>query len=357
VIADDIVARLRRETERTAIRARNGLRYVAGSEWAPVQPTPSDVVWRQGPVELRRYRSEAVRFAEPVLMFIGLVSRSYILDLHRDNSIARRLRDAGFDVYLLDWGAPTAADAGNTLETYTLRLLPRAVRAVLKHSARERLTMLGYCMGGNFALLALGAQRLPVRSLIVMATPVDFSALGGLAGAIRDRDLDPATLIDWTGNVPPQHLAAFFRIRKPTTDIVMYARLWENLWNDDYVESHQAMARWASEHVAFPGAAFRQVASQWLRDNAFKERRLRVAGRSVDLGEMRCPTLAILALGDDLVPPAAAQPITEVVGADELELLELEGGHAGLSAGRKAATTTVPALIDWLRRHSDPVHD
>lgn len=355
--AEDLAGRLRRETERTAIRARNGLRYVSGAEWAPPQPTPSEVVWRQAPAELRRYGSDAATYAEPVLLFIGLVSRAYILDLHEDNSLVRRLRDAGFDPYVLDWGQPTAADSGNTLETYVGRYLPRAFAAMLRESGAESATVLGYCMGGNLALLGLATQDLPVRSLITMATPIDFHALAGLAGAIAHRDLDPETLVDWTGNVPPQHLSAFFRARKPTAEVVMAARLWENLWNDRYVSSHQAMARWSREHVAFPGAAFRQVAKQWLRDNGWIEGRLRLAGRPVDLQAVRCPTFSILAKADDLVPPDAARPIAGLLGAEEFELLELEAGHAGMTASRKAATTTVPALVEWLQRHSTPKED
>ena len=349
-----LVARLKRETERTALRARNGLRYAAGAEWAPRQPTPSDVVWSQGTAELRRYRSDDVRYREPVVMFIGLVSRSYILDLHRENSVARRLRDAGLDVYLLDWGTPGPGDAANTLETYVQRYLPRALRAALAESRAEQASLLGYCMGGNLALLALASQELPVRSLVTMATPVDFTALPGLAGAIQRRGLDPASLVDWTGNVPPDHLSAFFRARKPTADIPNLARLWENLWDDERVESHQAMARWAREHVPFPGAAFRQVADQWLRENAFMTGRLRLAGRPVDLRAVRCPTLCILATRDDLVPPEAARPVGDLIAPDELELLELEAGHAGLTTSRKAATTTIPRLQAWLTRHNAP---
>jgi polyhydroxyalkanoate synthase len=292
--------------------------------------------------------------AEPVVMFIGLVSRSYILDLHRDNSLARKLLDAGLDVYVLDWGIPGPADSQNTLETYVHRYLPRALRAELARAGGRQASVLGYCMGGDLALLALGSQTLPVRSLVTMATPVDFSALPGLAGAIRERELDPDALVDWTGNVPPEHLAAFFRVRRPTADIPNLARLWENLWDDEFVESHRAMARWSREHVPFPGAALRQLADQLLRQNAFMEGGLRLAGRGVDLRNVRCPMFSIIALRDDLVPPDAARPIGEIVGSSEFELLELEAGHAGLTTSRKAATTTMPALQQWLTKHNTP---
>src|SRR4051812_36550648 len=78
----DPLDRVRREVERSAIRARNGIKYLAGNDWTTPQPTPKDTVWRQGDVQLWRYRSDQVTVGPPVLMFIGLVSRSSIFDLH-----------------------------------------------------------------------------------------------------------------------------------------------------------------------------------------------------------------------------------------------------------------------------------
>jgi polyhydroxyalkanoate synthase len=346
---------LLREMERNAVRARNGIRYVTGTEWAPEAPTPRDLVWGQGKARLYRFRSDRVRFAPPLLMFIGLVSRSHILDLHEKSSLAAQLRDAGFDVYMLDWGEADAADAGNTLETYLLRYLPRAVRALQQESDAEEVSVLGYCMGGCFALLAAGAEvPIPLRNLITMATPVDFAAMGGLLQALREGEIDPESLIDETGNLPPRVVSAFFRIRRPTVDVVQYASLWENLWNDEYVSTHQAMARWASTHVPIPGGVYRQLQRAWLQDNAFMNGTLRLAGRRVDLGHVRQPMLNVLALRDDLVPPEAVLPIASLVGSEDFELMEVPAGHAGLSGSRKAATVTIPGLVDWLARHSEP---
>jgi hypothetical protein len=112
-----LVERIVRESERTVIRARNGVRYLSGSEWAPPRPTPSDVVWRQGTAELRRYRNDDIGYAEPVVMFIGLVSRSYILDLHRRSSVAHRLAEAA-------WTCTSSTGASRGLRTRTTRSRP-----------------------------------------------------------------------------------------------------------------------------------------------------------------------------------------------------------------------------------------
>src|SRR5438552_2793972 len=84
----DVLGSVRREIERSALRARNGIKYVTGGEWAPLAPTPSDVVWGEGKVQLRRYRRQgAARLGPPVLCFLGLVGRAYVFDLWKENSI------------------------------------------------------------------------------------------------------------------------------------------------------------------------------------------------------------------------------------------------------------------------------
>ena len=87
------------------------------------------------------------------------------------------------------------------------------------------------------------------------------------------------------------------------------------------------------------------------------EGRLTLAGRRLDLRDVRCPTFSILALRDDLVPPAAARPIESLLGAEEFSLLELEAGHAGLTTSRKAVGTTMPALQRWLVSHNTTIEE
>ena len=104
--------------------------------WRPASPdpswaqTPKDVVWRRGRSELWHYRNDNVRVSPPLLIVFSLFSRSYILDLQPGNSFVERLLDAGFDVYLLDWGVPDERDAANQLEDYVDDYLPAAVERV-----------------------------------------------------------------------------------------------------------------------------------------------------------------------------------------------------------------------------------
>jgi polyhydroxyalkanoate synthase len=50
---------------------------------------------------------EAERHDVPLLFVYALINRPYILDLQQDRSVVRRMLEAGFDVYLIDWGEPS----------------------------------------------------------------------------------------------------------------------------------------------------------------------------------------------------------------------------------------------------------
>jgi polyhydroxyalkanoate synthase len=342
-----------REVARAALRARNGIRYASGTEWTPVAATPSDIAWRQGSATLLHYRSDAVIHRPPVLLFLGLISRSFILDLQPGNSFVERLCDAGFDVWLLDWGIPDAADADNTIETYVSTWLPRAAQVILRETKSDELSMIGYCMGGNLALLAAASGQVPLRNLVTIATPVAMGELGTLTDALRKGALRPDELIDQTGNVPGQALRNFFRVRKPTADLVQYATLLENLWSDEYVAGHRAMGRWIREQPPVPGAAFRQIVQDWLQADGFRNGTLRLGGRRVDLAAIRHPVLSVVALRDEIIPPSAALPIQSLLPNADFELLKLDAGHVGLAASRKAAKETIPSIARWLEEHSD----
>src|SRR3954447_22355785 len=226
----DLVSKINRDVERSLLRARNGVRYVRGTHAPKLGTTPKDVVWKRGKAELWRYRNGPVAYGPPVLIVHSLVSRSYILDLRPGNSLVEFLTAAGLDVYMLDWGVPDELDADNDLERYVDFYLPHAVKAVLRESGSDEVTLMGYCLGGVLAALYAAAHRqAPVRNLILMATPVDFDQMGAMVAFLRDGRLNADELVDDTGNVPPDVLYSGFYMQAPTTEIAQKATLLDNL--------------------------------------------------------------------------------------------------------------------------------
>jgi polyhydroxyalkanoate synthase len=355
----DLIGRVNRDVERSLLRARNGIRYVRGTHRPQVGATPKDVVWRRGNAELWRYRNGTRRYRPPVVFVHSLVSRSYILDLRPGNSLVEYLTDAGLDVFMLDWGVPDELDADNDLARYVDWYLPRAVDAALRESGADEVTLAGYCLGGVLATLyAAGRDDAPMRNLILMATPVDFSEMGAMVALLREGRLNADDLVDDTGNVPADALYSGFYMQAPTVEVAQKATLLENLWNDEFLDGFQAMAQWSRDHVPFPGAIFRELIEQLVRRNALMTGEIRVGDRVIRLADARGDVLNAMAERDNVVPPAAVEPVMDLVGDPARRgELRLPGGHVTFGTGRSAVKHTMPNLASWIIEHSDERSD
>jgi len=200
-----LLDRFRRDVQRNSVRARNGVRHLAGVGRPVVGASEKDVVWRRDKVQLYRYSSEHRTLAPPILLVMSLVSKPYVLDLRPGNSFVEALVSRGFDVYMLDWGIPDATEAQNSFETYCDHYIPLACAAAMRASGIDEIHVFGYCLGGVLALIfAAGHPEIPLRTLSLLAAPIDFAAMGGMTALLRDGRLDPSDLIDETGNVPSE---------------------------------------------------------------------------------------------------------------------------------------------------------
>ena len=343
--------------ERQVLRARNGFAYLAGTNRPAIAQTPKDTVWRRDKAELWRYRREdaPVSVKQPILICHSLVSRSYVLDLQPNNSMIRYLLGEGFDVFLLDWGVADAVEAQNTLEDYVDDYIPEAIEATMLESGADELSLIGYCFGGVLTLLLMAGHQdeLPVRNLVTLATPADYAKMGFMSQMFAGGRLDPDDVIDETGLVSASRMDEGFQSLKPTDQLVQQVNLFQNLWNDQFVEGFVAMNQWARDQVPFPGAAFRQTVQILIRDNALMKGVIPFGRGEIRLKDITVPYLNVFAEQDSIVPAASSEPITDLVGSEDASELRLQSGHVGFVAGRQAAKVARPQIADWIRRHSD----
>ncbi len=340
--------------ERQILRTRNGLAYLAGAKRPTMGQTPRDLVWKRDKARLWRYRSDDRRFGPPVLIVHSLVSKSYILDLLPGTSMVGYLIGEGFDVFLLDWVPPDPADAENTLETYVDDYIPDAIGALLEEADADELTLIGYCYGGVLTLLLAAAHpEVPVRNLMVMATPCDYREMGFMSNMFRDGRLNPEDVVDETGLVPASALDEGFQSLKPTEYVTQRVNFFQNLWNDEFVEGFLAIAIWARDQVSFPGGVFRQTVERLIRQNALLTGVIPHGRGEVRLRDITCPFLNAYAEQDTITPAASSEPLAGLVGSDDVGELRLESGHIGFVAGRQAAKVARPQIREWLATHSD----
>lgn len=332
----------------------NLTRHVMGIDRAPVGQTPRDAVWSNGKAVLYRYRSENPTVRPPLLLVMSLVSRSFILDLQPGNSFVERLVAEGFDVFLLDWGVPDEEEANNTLETYCDELLPQAVAKVNQMGGENGVTVFGYCYGGLLSLLyAAGHPDDPIRNLVVMATPVDFTKMPAAMTGVGKGGIHPEHLMDHTGNVPAEAVRASFTLLTPTSDLSTVMDFWEHLDDDKFLSSYQAMTSWTRNHIPFPGATMIQTVEMFNEGNGFVTGDLMLGGRKLDLADITAPFLNVIAERDHIVPPESTYGLDELVGSDDATEMRLPAGHVGLIVGNGARKRSIPSMIGWMLEHSD----
>ena len=352
----DAARGIAREVARTQLRAKKGITLLARRPPPQIEPTPKDEVWSLGKATVWRYRSGRVRHARPVLLFMGLVGDPAIFDLYPGNSWVERLVDEGFDVYLLDWGRPDAAEGDHTLDTYLSGYLVPAIRAVRGLAGSHDVSLGAYCMGSLMALLLLGSKNnIPAGNIVLFTPPCDYDHAPGFLDNYRSSRLHPSQAIDeTTGLVPESAVRAMFRMLAPTSDVVQYVTLWENLWREDFVESHRAVNHWAWSHRPMAGPAFTEMINEYVRDNALVRGSAQLGGRPVDLKAIKIPVLIVIAERDEFVPPANSEPLADLLGSSDIQMLRVPGGHAGALMGSVARRVTVPGVLEWLTSHANP---
>ena len=155
-----------------------GLQIIVEGARADTGQTPKEIIWTKNKAKLYHYEPTVEKkYPVPILLVYALINRPYVLDLMPGNSLVEYLVNHGFDVFMLDWGIPGDEDSNLTFENYVLDYMPRAVKKVLRTAHAEEFTLLGYCMGGTMAAMytALFPGK-PLRNLILMTAPIDFTA-------------------------------------------------------------------------------------------------------------------------------------------------------------------------------------
>ncbi len=192
---------------------------VTTSKSANVAQTPKQTIWTLNKAKLYRYTPvvpAAQRHPVPLLLVFAIMNRPYVLDLRPGNSFVEYMVKQGYDVYLLDWGAPGPDDVNLKFDDYALEYLPRAIRKVKAVSGTSEFSLLGWCLGALISTLYSALRPDDgLRNLILHRLRSLLTALGmrlneaALHGWDVEVGLDPAAaLSDTSAELLAEHLSS-----------------------------------------------------------------------------------------------------------------------------------------------------
>src|SRR4051812_9779079 len=316
---------------------------------ADLRPMPRTLIDEGTLREVYHYRPAVnVRAqGDPVLLVTPLAAPAICFDLRRGCSVVQHFVEGGRPTYLVEYGNVSFRDRNLGLEHWVEEVVPTAVREVSAHAGGRPVHVVGWSLGGIFAMLAAAdAPDLPIASLSVIGSPVDVTKVplvaplrplldltrghGLVTRAYRAAGGAPTPLDRWAFQ-----LSSF---QKLVTKPIAIAT---HLDDADFLAQLEAVDRFTAQMTAYPGRSFGQLYHRFAKGNALAAGAVQVGEHEVSLADIKAPVLVFAGATDGIAPVAAVKAVVPLLtGAPDVRFEIVPGGHLGMLNGRAARGTT-----------------
>jgi polyhydroxyalkanoate synthase subunit PhaC len=297
----------------------------------------------------------------PVLIIYAFINRHYILDLLPEVSVVRSLLNQGLDIFAADWGTPSAYDKNLTIGHFVNSYLDKSIDLIRTITKSEKVSLFGYCWGGDLALMYAAIHPEKVKNLVTVATPGDFDLDNSLL-AIWTKAMKEDLLLDTFGNLPGILLNAAFILRNPIEYGHKYFHFFEQPRNIESVAQFLATEAWLNDSPPIIGEIYREFAENCYKQNLLIKNKMRIGegyndnnnlDTVVNLKNINMPFLNTVAKRDDLVAPSSSKALNDALTeSHDKSIIELNSGHVGLMIGKDAHKELWPKVGKWLKERS-----
>jgi polyhydroxyalkanoate synthase subunit PhaC len=287
----------------------------------------------------------------PLLIVYAFINRHYILDLLPEISVVGNLLRQGFDVFATDWGTPSAYDKDLTIGHFVNSYMDRSVDLIREITKSDKVSLFGYCWGGNLVLIYAALHPEKVKNVITIATPGD-SSLDDTLLSVWTKGMEVDTLLNAFGNVPSTLLNEAFALRNPVEYNHKYPHFFEQPHGLESIMEFLATETWLYDSPPIIGEIYREFVKYCYQQNLFIRNKMMVDGVLVNLKDINMPFLNVVAQRDDLVASRSSIALNNAVGSVDKSAIEFQSGHVGLIIGQRAHQEAWPKVGDWLRERS-----
>jgi putative long chain acyl-CoA synthase len=353
-----------RRLRRVGLAWQNALEIARAGRLTAPYGAPFEVVHQERVYRLRRYERTrpldpaAAPPAAPLLLIPPLMVAAEVYDISPDVSAVAYLKNAGADVWLVDFGAPEREEGGmnRTLDDH-VRAVSEAigrVRAIAGHDVH----LAGYSQGGMFCYQAAAFRRgVGVASIITFGSPVDLhrtlqvgeDTTERLIGGLRAALAWPLARIE---GLPGFFTSTGFKLLSARKEVAQLIDFVKNLHDREALEKREAKRLFLGGEgfVAWPGPAFRKFVDELIVGNRMTSGGFVIDGHTVTLADIACPILYFVGNRDEMGRPAAVRGIRRACPkVSVMYEVPLKAGHFGLVVGSGALTVTWPSVVEWMR--------
>ena len=296
---------------------------------------------------------------DPVLLVTPLAAPSICYDLRRGCSLVEHLVTEGRRTYVVEYGAVSFRDRNLGMEHWIEEVVPTAIREASAHAGGRPVHVVGWSLGGVFALLAAADDAsLPIASITALGSPFDVREVPMVAPLrpllnLTDGRGAITRLYQAAGGAPQPLVRWAFQLssfQKLVTKPLAMAR---NLDDADYLAQIEAVDRFTANMIAYPGRTFGQLYHRLLKGNALVDGTFDLEGRTISVGAITAPVLVFGGASDGIAPiPSVRAAVPLLTGSREVRFEIVPGGHLGMLTGRGARGTTWRVLDEWIEQWS-----
>lgn len=287
----------------------------------------------------------------PLLFVYAFINRPYVLDLHQDVSVVRKLVAEGIDVWMIDWGYPKRADKFLRIADY-IDYIDFCVEKIRWEAMVEAITLHGYCLGSTLAVIYSALFPEKVKNLVIQTPPINFDTENALA--LWAKHLNPQKISRAMGNVSGEMLNIAFLLVDPIRLVLgKYQSLLDNAEDEKFLKEFFYMDFWIFDSPAVPGSVFEEFIERWYHKNELIENHYTIDGKKVDLNKITMPVLALYAEKDHITPPSSVIPFLEKIPSRDKKAMSVDKGHIGLTVSKSSHAKLWKEAIKWIVERSD----
>jgi polyhydroxyalkanoate synthase len=347
--------------DQVASAASNIAHKVLYGGLADLRPMPRTLIDDGTLREVYHYRpsGKVKEQGDPVLLVTPLAAPAICYDLRRGCSLVEHLVNEGRPTYLVEYGQVSFRDRGLGMEHWVDEVVPTAIREVSEHAGGRPVHVVGWSLGGIFAMLAAAdGPDLPIASLTVVGSPVDVKQVplvaplrpllnltdgrGGITRTYQVLGGAPKPFVRWAFQ-----LSSFQKL--VTKPVAVATRLDDT----DFLAQLEAVDRFTDNMIAYPGRTFGQLYHRFVKGNALVGGSIELGDRTISLADIKAPVLVFAGSTDGIAPVPSVKAVEPLLtGSREVRFEIVPGGHLGMLTGRRARTSTWQVLDEWVVRWS-----
>lgn len=312
--------------------------------------TPGSVVFSNDLIEVIQYTPQTETVHErPILCSPPWINKYYVMDLSPNRSLVEWAVKHNRTVFMISYRNPDDSMRNVTFDDYLEKGVLRALDVVTDITGQDVVDVVGLCLGGAIASMAVanlaarGENR--IGSLTLLNTMLDYTNPGELAGFV-----DPATLkrialrMEQSGFLESSEMALTFDLLRSRDLIFRYI---PQRWLLGEKSKPFDILTWNDDSTRMPAAMHAAYLRSIYGENQLAKGDFTLGGERLNLGEVNCDTYVVGAINDHIVPWQSSYASTHLLGGKVRYVLS-SGGHI-------AGVVNPPSPKSWYEASELPV--